>query len=909
MRNTIRCVLLFLSFYWLFGTFSPAFGDDSIVFNGETFQLTLSADGKIASFAGLDQKELLNEKSDPAFAQIRLTKEAKPLPCSAIACDGETLTVEFRSNDAEPATRRAVFRVEEKSRFITFELTALEGGDWYALEFAKITTNIDYAAQDGIGATSVAMKLGSVPLAMPGKSTLLGGKTYAATFSHGAKIALIAAPKPELRSATQDACSTIVPGEMPLSAAGGPWAADTDKSYGNYIITFAAITADQAPKWIEHLKKFGIDQVDFHQGNAFRQGDFHFNETAYPNGIADFRAMSDRLRENGLIAGLHTYAEFLSGSSKFVTPVPHPDLDTMAEWSLAADIDADADMIPVAESTADVSTVTGFFVRNSLVLRIDDELIQFSEPKKEAPFGFARCQRGAYGTARAEHKSGSAVRQMTFMFGLFSPKADSDLFLEIARETARAYNEGGFSMIYLDALDGTHAITPDKELVWFYDTLFVNEIIQNCVEPPLIEYSTMNSNIWLCRSRMGAWDSAHRGYRQFFDKHFASNRQSADAAFLPGQIGWLAICPSAGDELDGFQKQTLFSEDVHYLGAKLLAHNYGYSILDIPLEGIRPAAEANGILLARYNKIRRDKTLPAETLERLRDPALDVLLLSSDEGDKIVTAHYSRFEPTDENRSFELDNTDAAQTPYIRIENRYSAGEPDSPDAIELIRLDENAPVKNIASAVFDPPLDLSKNLAMGMWIYGDGQGEKINIRVESPSHLVSGHTDHFVTVDFTGWRFVRFAEAQNGLGGDENWPVPCGGIYGEYREKVHYNAVSAVHLMVIGEGGGLKFRTLKALPIVSYELINPTLQIGDQTFGFNASIASGHYLEYDPKIDSANAVVRDPSGNVVSQAPAQKEFSPIPAAKSTATFSAETSADAPLRAKVTVRTLGEPLN
>ena len=898
-----------MSLYCLFGTFTQAQTDQPLVFNGETFQLTLSADGKIVSFAGIDQKELLDAKSDPCFAQIRLTKEAEPIPCSAILCDGETLTAEFRSNDPESAVRRAVFCVKENPRFITFELISLEGGDWYALEFARISTTIDYHTPDGVGATCVSMKLGSIALAMPGKSLLLGGKTYAATFSHGAKIAIIAAPKPELRAATQDACSAIVPGEMPLSAAGGPWAADTDKSYGNYIITGGAITADQTPKWIEHLKKFGIDQVDFHQGGAFRQGDFHFNETAYPNGTADFRQMSDRLRENGLITGLHTYAEFLSGNSRYVTPVPHPDLDTMAEWTLAADLDADAEEIEVAESTADVSTVTGFFVRNSLVLRIDDELIQFIEPKKEAPFGFTACQRGAFGTVRAEHKSGSAVRQMTFMFGLFAPKADSDLLLEIARETARAYNEGGFSMIYLDALDGTHAITADKELIWFYDTLFVNEIIKNCKMPPLMEYSTMNANIWLCRSRMGAWDSAHRGYRRFFDKHFASNRQSADAAFLPGQIGWLALCPSAGDELDGFQKQTLFPEDVHYLGAKSLAHNYGYSILDIPLEGISPAALSNGVLLARYNKIRRDKTLPAETLEKLLDPKLDVVLKSSETGDKIVAAHYDRFEPTDENGSFEFENTDAAQTPSIRIENRYSTGDADSPDAIELLRLDENAPVKNITSAQFDPPLDLSNNLAMGMWIYGDGQNERINIRVESPSHLVSGHTDHFVTVDFTGWRFVRFAEAQNGLGGDENWPIPCGGIYGEYREKVHYNAVSAVHLMVVGDCTHLKFRTLLALPLKSYHLINPTLKIGDLTFGFQGEIASGHYLEYDPNIDPASAVVRDPSGNVVSQAPVQKEFSPIPTAKSTAVFSAEKSAEVPLRAKITLRTLGEPLN
>lgn len=877
----------------------PLLAEEPISFACDTFRIEFSPSGAVTKLTDAAGANLLGPVKGAPFA-LRPAKGEQALDGVALSRNGDTLSVEFAGTPA----RTARFRVEESGAAITFELLGVDGGDWYSLYFARAPLAVDYRTPDGGGATTVSMTPGSIPLAMPGRSDQLGGKTYKATWERGAKIALVAAPKAELRGALKTVCEKIAPGVMPVSAAGGPWAMDSEKSRGNYIITGSAITAADAPKWIEHLKKFGIDQVDFHQGGAFRQGDFAFQKEAYPNGIADFAAMSKLLRAEGLIAGLHTYAEFLAANSKYVSPVPHPDLDTMAEWTLSEDLSADAKLIDVETSTADVSTVTGFFVRNSLYLRIDDELIKFGQPRKTAPFGFVECQRGACGTTPAEHKAGAKVFQMTHMFGLFAPKVTSDLFLEIARESARAYNEGGFGMIYLDALDGTHAIVDDDELVWFYDTLFVNEIIKNCVEPPLIEYSTMNANIWMCRSRMGAWDSAHRGFRPFFDKHFASNRLSADAAFLPGQIGWLALAPAAGDDMPGFQRKPLFCEDIHYLAAKTLAHGYGYSLLDIPLTGTLPAAERCGAILKRYDTLRRAGTLGDAALEKLRDESLDVTL----DGDTLKRARYQRFDVADSQSDFTVENADAAQTPYVRIENRYAAGAYDAPDAVELIALDENAPAQKLTSATFDPPLDLTKNLAMGFWVYGDGKGEKINIRVESPSHLVSGHNDHFLTVDFTGWRYVPFVEADNGVQPPESWPISCGSIYVEYREKVHYKAVSAVHLMVVGDCAGLKFRTLKALSAVPTKLVNPTFRVGERSIRFVGEIASGHYLEYDPLDGGASAKILDPLGNVVSEAAIEGDMFELPAGESSAAFSAEATDDAPIRAKITVRTLGEKI-
>ena len=143
------------------------------------------------------------------------------------------------------------------------------------------------------------------------------------------------------------------------------------------------------------MDKAGIDQIDFHQGNPFRQGDFHFKDAAYPNGVSDFRRMTDELKKHGMMAGLHTYSEFVVNGSKYLTPVPHKDLDVMNTYTLTEDLTAESKDVPVEESTENIEFVLAYTRRNSHYVRIDDELLEFTELGTN---GFLKCKRGACGT-------------------------------------------------------------------------------------------------------------------------------------------------------------------------------------------------------------------------------------------------------------------------------------------------------------------------------------------------------------------------------------------------------------------------------------------------------------------------------------------------------------------------------
>ena len=821
------------------------------------FQLTLSDSGQVESFVDLRNGVNYADMNDTKFCILRLRKEDAGVTSDKMVQKGNMLTFSFPGT---PVTVK--LQMTANKSYLVFDVAEITG-DFYSLQFARVPLTIDYQ-KDDFAACAMSRKLNTQTLDFPGKSNLLGGQCFSALCYEGAGVFLLGMPETQLRETMKQ---VYVPGEMPVNRVGGPYAMDHPKNYGSYIINSELITEQQVDEWVAHLSRFGINQVDFHQGTPFRQGDFHFNETAYPNGVSDFRKTSEAFRKHGFITGLHTYAQFLSAESKYITPVPHKDLDVMRTFTLADELGTDEQTIPVIESTTDVSEITGFFVRNSKVIRIGDELILFEKPSRSAPYGFTSCRRGAFGTSVSTHKKGASVDHLTQMFFLFVPKKDSELFLEIARETARTYNEGGFDMIYLDALDGTYTHVDDQELTWYYEALFVNEILKQTKTPPLLEYSTFSPSLWYGRSRMGAWDAAHRGYKRFFDKHIEENQHTADRLYLPGQMGWLAICPSRGDDVDNFQFHIMFQEDVNYLGAKILAYNYGLSYIDIQANGAQPFTYHNGEILKNYDSLRRAGYFSAEMLQQLRDPNAHFLLQRSENDWYLTDVNYSfTLLRPDDPRDFSYRNPYSKQTPMIRIEHRHQPAAYHSPGSIELLPLDETQPVTQLIVREFDQPLDLSKHLGLGLWVYGDGGGQHINIRIESPPHLTSGFIDHILSVDFTGWRYFALAEAGNGMTDLIQTNSPFSyyySFYEEYRQTVFFKSISKVQLHIEGETKNLRFRSICALPLTETYLVDPTLQMDDQKITFRGKIKNGHFMEFTP---GGRAVVFDAVGNEISE-------------------------------------------
>ena len=275
--------------------------------------------------------------------------------------------------------------------------------------------------------------------------------------------------------------------------------------------------------------------------------------------------------------------------------------------------------MPVAESTAEVSLVTAFFARNSVTLQIDDELITFGGVTKEAPFMFTGCKRGVLGTAAAAHAAGAPVYKLKECFGLFAPDADSTLLAEVAANTAETFNECGFDMIYLDALDGED-ILGGRENSWHYGSKFVFEIANRLERPALFEMSTFHHHLWYVRGRMGAWDHPARSHKRFIDLHAAGNAAGAKM-YLPMNLGWWAVKTWQDGDARVWTEPT-YPDDIEYLLGKALGNGMSLSLMGVNPDNIggTPLYQRLMPLFKTYEDLRHADTVP-ESIKAAPRPA------------------------------------------------------------------------------------------------------------------------------------------------------------------------------------------------------------------------------------------------------------------------------------------------
>jgi len=281
----------------------------------------------------------------------------------------------------------------------------------------------------------------------------------------------------------------------------------------------------------------------------------------------------------------------------------------------------------VRESTAAMSAVTGFNVRNSTTLQIGEELIEYAGVAREAPFAFTACRRGALGTRAAAHPRGAPVRHLKECFGLFVPDPDSTLFTEVAAATADTFNACGFDMIYFDALDGED-ILAGAEHGWHYGSQFVFEVCRRLARPALIEMSTFHHHLWFARSRMGAWDFPVRSHKRFIDRHARVNEACA-RMFLPAHLGWWTL---AGWK--DVQSEPVFGDDLEYLCGKCLATDSGLSLMGITPSSFadNPSARRHAGLIRRYETLRLSGRVPEAVKALLKQPGVECRLGEEPDG-------------------------------------------------------------------------------------------------------------------------------------------------------------------------------------------------------------------------------------------------------------------------------------
>lgn len=918
---------------------------------GEDKKVAFKLENKYAMFAvGADAKSvrLIDKRTgkdycvspQTAFAHVR--KAGKVYDASTVSFADGRLALNFGDSGI-----RAILKTAANERYFTFEVEAVTG---QPDEFIFVNVDVNFLPHDKDPFSSCVMALNlktNVP-EIPGVNTHLRAMCYPKFGFEGAKVAVIACPFSEMRSIMQDV--VLSSNDLPHSSLGGPWALDQEINRGSYIFNFDGISEETVDEWIALAKKYGMTQIDFHGGSSFRFGDCQPNPQRYPKGRASLKAVIDKLHAAGLKAGLHPYAFFIAKDCPWVTPVPDPRLAKDAAFTLAEDIAEDSNAIPVVEPTDKMSAVTGFFVRNSVTLQIDDELITYSGVSKEPPYSFTGCKRGAYGTKVSAHKKGAKVHHLKECFFLFAPDGDSTLLAEVAKSIADTFNECGFDMMYLDALDGEDVLG-GGEYGWHYGSKFVFEICKHLKKPALMEMSTFRHHLWYVRSRIGAWDHPTRSYKRFIDLHCRDN-EKGKYIFMPVHLGWWHIITGEGPA--AIQNERTYPDDIEYLLCKALGNDASLS-----LTGFGPATpgyQRLATLFHNYENLRHMGYFSEKVKAQLREPGKEFTLEKNGDKWQFRRMSYSVHKVDSEHTSkWEVNNPFASQPLRLRIEALFSAADYDSPESMVIADFSnpsdypDHEAAQNVTASLYastdqamagkpcavftaksalpkrdaswakfgkvlSPDLNIADKQALGVWVYGDGQGEILNLQLLSPPHMVGGIADHYIKVDFKGWRYFELIEAEGGNIDNYSWPYNAGAaehgygyLYKVYRESVDYGHIGSISLWCNNLPPGKSIKCLlspvKALPLVKAKIKNPSLTIGGKTIVFPVEMESGSWLEFNSLSDCK---LYAPNGELIREVEPRGDVPMLSPGGNKVEFDCEVSPSVTPRVKVTIIASGD---
>jgi len=920
-----------------------------VTIENQSVKYVIEADGSNAAFIDKQSgKDYATHQPGAKFA--RLKRAGKEYAASRASYADGRLKVLFGESGIT-----AVIGVVTEKRYFTFETLSVSDATVDEMVFLDVPLSCQGSLADEFQACALALNIKTDINDLPGPSRRLLASSFSRPGLVGAKAAILGCPRGELRNVMKEAVRAAK--DLPQTDRGGPWALDATANRGSYLIDYpGSIAETNVEKWIATAKGIGAKQIDFHTGHTLRFGDYEPDPKLYPKGLDSLKAVIDKLHAAGIAAGLHTYAFFVAKDSRWVTPVPDKRLGKDATFTLTSALTETDRTVTVAETTKEMSTLTGFQVRNSVTLQIDDELITYSSINKDPPYAFAGCQRGAHGTKVTRHEASAKVHHLKECFGLFTPDGDSTLFDEVADRTAEVYNTCGFDMIYLDALDGAGILGQWPNGWKYYATKFVYRLCHSLKRPAIMEMSTFDHHLWFARSRVGAWDAPSKGYKRFIDKHFLGN-QKDQPILMPANLGWWCI-------FDWSPKDRIrtFSDDLEYIMCKAIAGDYSLSwLMGFDPETFEKSYNAQrlGALIKQYEELRLANYFPPAVREKLGAPGSDFTLEKTAEGKwqfRPVSYDSHKVLGLDgDSRQWKIENKFRKQPLKVRIEALLSlspyegGGETltafDAPGEFSPAQASGgvtgawqtvSTPVKAGAASgcfsaasdktntfcawamtgkAFSKPVNLLEK-GFGVWIHGDGKGEVINFQWRAPEHISGGLSEHYALIDFTGWRYFEFVEPESDRLMDYGWPYfytnPdqqfggtksiqnlnhfTGTFWVDYAKldslKLWYNHIPK------GEAVKCYLSPIKALPHVKASLVNPAIEIGGQTITFPTTLESGSYLEFRARNDCK---VYDAKGALIGEVKPEGDIPQLAPGSNTVQFSCRVAQGVSARANVTL--------
>ncbi len=861
-------------------------------------------------------EDILATTSNSYFISQTNAKGSLVAP-SKLETEGNRIKVTFKNKTV------AYMIVDVEDNYMTFEIDShLPAKTTKQITFANITVKSAIAEQ-GYLLNGIGMSAWTNPVYKGYRHNANGTIAYAYTVyetgTMGAKLGIAFSKKEDAISHLQEITDAIDPSVGLVSKAGGAYAREWEPNFGDYAFC-TNLDPENFDETIALLKELDIDQYDIHQSSTgtFTQGDFTFQYTETGTPEEYYEKFGKKFEEAGVDTILHTYAYYIAPASTKILSDPkwQKDLELMPDqYTLRKRLSKTNRNVPTVEDATNIDVNAAFFRKTSRYVMIDNEIIYVGQGTTS---GLINCQRGACGTTASTHEAGTPIYHLSGYFSMLVPKLGSDLFYHIADNTADAYNRGGFSMLYIDAIDGLSRHLPEGTETWYWFHMFLHRIVSQCKVQPQVETSASAPSEWNVRGRQGAWDYANysnTSLKRFNKNHIESNKSSMNTN-MTSTLGWYNFFTDGSQALKNTFYRTMFTDVLDFVGSNAILYDMSmvYNPFGVRSINDNPFHKANVLYYYNmYSKLRKSHYFTEEAKDKVK--AID--------GEWRVIEKNGKY--FFQRRSYDFVNYGSAigvqdklegnniftpQSPFIRIESRFSTL---FENKQTLLEFDETQAVGTANVVKTFNPVNLANNgYIINVRVKGTGaDGDAMLISLAAGANGESdGRRDHFIDLNYEGWREFVFIDFDNGDYDIDKYKFngisTTGASYNTYRFSPSQGAINRLTIRTTGATGGnamiddVFYMTHTEAPIK-----NPTVTVGSQTMTFNCEMKGGEYLEYSP--ETGKAILYHNAEQTTEEVTYTGSIN-VASGKYTASFSAEAQTNAPIRARLTFGFSGQEI-
>lgn len=369
-----------------------------------------------------------------------------------------------------------------------------------------------------------------------------------------------------------------------------------------------------------------------------------------------------------------------------------------------------------------------------------------------------------------------------------------------------------------------------------------------------MESSCQGPHNWWFHCRFGARDIPYLGAKRFHDRHIRNVlNEGVRANFLAPQLGWWSPRLPA----DGLRGH--FTDEIEYFAGKNAGWDAASSILGVDVtKGALPFGQLRQMtILGWYERPRLAGAFRPEVTAALRQERAEFRLRQGSDGVwRIRPIDVTTHRVSDAMSAEWLLDRPVAGEAMVRVEALYAPDDTEWEKGETLVRGEDfgvftATSITNRSVAFAGPHYrNLNGKTGFGLKVKGDGSGALLNIQFCGAPQYGRSLSEHYVRLDFTGWRYFSFLERErdSASADDQIWPYDTTDrVCGTLLDIAHLASVDFwLNDIPLGKATTVEISDVRLLSERKKTLHNASLMVNGKNYPLPFDLVSGEYAELE---------------------------------------------------------------